>query len=175
MPPNRAPATSLDSSRPSSDTLVRVRPVGSRGFTLRWVEDQNSVAKRGESGEVSVELLAASLRASSSDLRTFVEVLADKLEDALPGRVRVERKPTRFLGKQKRVERLQCELGGQRYLLASRDGAVEARRATAVRGVVLKTEELPLEEWLDALAGDLATEAQTSEQAQLALQRMLAG
>jgi hypothetical protein len=155
--------------------LVPARPVGSRGFTLRWVEDQNSVAKRGESGEVSVELLAASLRASSSDLRTFVEVLADKLEDALPGRVRVERKPTRFLGKQKRVERLQCELGGQRYLLASRDGAVEARRATAVRGVVLKTEELPLEEWLDALAGDLATEAQTSEQAQLALQRMLAG
>jgi hypothetical protein len=32
----------------------------------------------------------------------------------------------------------------------------------------------PLEEWLDAFAGDLATKAQTSEQAQLALLRMLA-
>jgi hypothetical protein len=148
---------------------------GSRGFTLRWVEDQNAIARRDENGEVSVELLAASLRASSLDLRTFVEVLATKLEDALPGKVQVERKATRFLGKQKRVERLQCELGGQRYLLASRQGAVEARRATAVRGVVLKTQELPLEEWLDALAGDLAAEAQRSEQAQLALLRMLAG
>jgi hypothetical protein len=124
--------------------------------------------------EIDVELLAGSLRASSSDLKVFVEVLADKLEDALPGRVKVGRRPTRFLGKQKRVERLECELGGQRYLLAAHDGVVEARRATAVRGVVLKTEELPLEEWLDALARDLANEARTSERAQLALQRLLA-
>ena len=139
------------------------------------MEDHNSIAKGAEGGEISVDLLAASLRASSSDLKTFVEVLADKLEDALPGRVQVGRRSTRFLGKEKRVERLECELAGQRYLLATRDGAVEVRRATAVRGVVLKTEVLPLGEWLDALARDLANEAQTSEQAQLALQQMLAG
>jgi hypothetical protein len=139
------------------------------------VEDQGSIVKGGEAGEISVDLLAASLRASSSDLNTFVEVLADKLEDALPGRVQVGRRSTRFLGKEKRVERLQCDLGDQRYLLAARAGSVEVRRATAVRGVVLKTEELPLGEWLDALAADLADEARTSEQAQLALQRMLAG
>ena len=139
------------------------------------MEDHNSIAKGAEGGEISVDLLAASLRASSSDLKTFVEVLADKLEDALPGRVQVGRRSTRFLGKEKRVERLECELAGQRYLLATRDGVVEVRRATAVRGVVLKTEVLPLGEWLDALARDLANEAQTSEQAQLALQQMLAG
>jgi hypothetical protein len=139
------------------------------------VDDHNSIAKGAEGGEISVDLLAASLRASSSDLKTFVEVLADKLEDALPGRVQVGRRSTRFLGKEKRVERLECELAGQRYLLATRGGVVEVRRATAVRGVVLKTEVLPLGEWLDALARDLAAEARTSEQAQLALQQMLAG
>jgi hypothetical protein len=139
------------------------------------VEDQNSIVDGEQGSEISVDLLAASLRASSSDLKTFVEVLADKLEDALPGRVQVGRRSTRFLGKQKRVERLHCELGDQRYLLVAREGVVEVRRATAVRGVVLKTEELPLGEWLDALARDLAEEARTSEQAQLALQRMLAG
>lgn len=139
------------------------------------MEDHNSIAKGAEGGEISVDLLAASLRASSSDLKTFVEVLADKLEDALPGRVQVGRRSTRFLGKEKRVERLECELAGQRYLLATRDGVVEVRRATAVRGVVLKTEVLPLGEWLDALARDLAAEARTSEQAQLALQQLLAG
>jgi hypothetical protein len=137
------------------------------------VEDQNSIAKGAGADEISVDLVAASLRASSSDLNTFVEVLADKLEDALPGRVQVARKSTRFLGKEKRVQRLQCDLGEKRYLLASREGGVEVRRATAVRGVVLKTEELPLGEWLDALARDLANEARTSEQARLALQRML--
>jgi hypothetical protein len=125
-------------------------------------------------GAIDVELVAASLRASSSDLTTFVEVLADKLETALPGRVQVERKGTRFLGKAKRVERIQCQLGDARYLLSTRAG-IEARRAKTVRGVVLKTEELSLDEWLGALAQDLADEAQSSEHAQLALQQLLAG
>ena len=133
------------------------------------------VVRGGGRGEIGVDLLAASLRASSSDLKTFVEVLADKLEDALPGRVQVGRRATRLFGKQKRVERLQCDLGGQRYLLVAREGVVEVRRATAVRGVVLKTEVLPLGAWLDGLAGDLAEEARTSERARLALERMLAG
>jgi hypothetical protein len=125
-------------------------------------------------GEIDVELVAASLRASSADLTTFVEVLAAKLEGALPGRVQVERRATRFLGRDKHVDRIQCQLGEQRYVLSARNG-IEARRSKAVRGVVLKSEELSLDEWLGALAGDLADEAQTNEHAQLALQRLLAG
>lgn len=121
---------------------------------------------------MDVDLLAASLRSSSSDLATFVEVLADKLENALPGRVTVERRG-RFLGKEKRVEAIQCALGDERYLLASRGGTVETRRAKAVRGVVLKTEDLPLEAWIDALARDLAAEARSSEQARVALEQLL--
>ncbi len=124
--------------------------------------------------EIDVELVAASLRASSNDLKTFVEALADKLERALPGRVQVERRATRFLGREKRVDRIQCQLGEQRYVLSARNG-IEARRAMAVRGVVLKTEELSLDEWLGALARDLADEARTNEHAQLALQQLLAG
>jgi hypothetical protein len=126
------------------------------------------------SGEFDVELVAASLRASSSDLKTFVEVLAEKLESALPGRVQVERRSTRFLGKERRVERIQCQLGDARYVLSMRDG-FEVRRAKAVRGVVLKTDELSFDEWLDALAHDLAAEARTNEQAQLVLQQLLVG
>ena len=37
------------------------------------------------------DLLAASLRADAADLKTFMEVLATKLSDALPNMVRVER------------------------------------------------------------------------------------
>jgi hypothetical protein len=125
--------------------------------------------------EGGFELLAAALRFSSGDVEAFVEVLAEKLGRALPRRVRVERRPVRFLSKEKRVERIELELGENRYLLAARGGAVETRCAKAVRGVVLKSEVLPLGVWIDALARDLAIEARASEQSRLALEQLLSG
>ncbi len=121
------------------------------------------------------ELLAASLRSSSGDLATFVEVLADKLEQALPGRVAVERRAVRRFSKEKRVARIELALGDNRYIAVAQSGALETRCAKAVRGVVLKTEELPLEAWLEALARELATEAEASEQSRLALEQLLRG
>jgi len=126
-------------------------------------------------GEAGFELLAASLRASSSDLDTFVEVLADKLEHALPGRVSVERRAVRRFSKEKRVARIELALGDNRYLAIMQDGTLETRCAKAVRGVVLKTEALPLDAWLESLARELATEAEASEQSRLALEQLLRG
>jgi hypothetical protein len=121
------------------------------------------------------DLSAASLRASSGDMRTFVEVLADKLDQALPGRVKVQRRAARLLSKQKHVTAIELDLGETRYLLAAQDGAVEARCATAVRGIVLKSSVVSLDTWIDALLKELANEAQTSEQARLALEQLLEG
>jgi hypothetical protein len=121
------------------------------------------------------ELLAASLRASSGDLATFVEVLADKLEQALPGRVTVERRPVKRFSKDRRVARIELALGDNRYVAISQGGALETRCARSVRGVVLKTEELPLEAWLETLGRELAAEAGASEQSALALEQLLQG
>jgi len=123
--------------------------------------------------ERDFDLAAASLRASSGDLRTFVDVLADKLDQALPGRVRVERRAARLLSKQKHVTAIELDLGGTRYLLAAQNGAVETRCATAVRGIVLKSAVVSLDAWIDALLRELANEAQTSEQSRLALEQLL--
>ena len=121
--------------------------------------------------ETGFEFLAASLRASSGDLETLVTVLAGKLGQALPGRVRTERRATHFLGK-KRIERIEVELGERRYILRARDADVETRRAESVRGVVLSSDELPLDVWLQALARDLASEARDSEESRIALERL---
>jgi hypothetical protein len=121
------------------------------------------------------DLSAASLRASSGDLQTFVDVLADKLDRALPGRVKVQRRGARMLSKQKHVTAIELDLGETRYLLAAQDGAVETRCATAVRGIVLKSAVVPLDAWIDALLRELASAAQTSEQARLALEQLVAG
>jgi hypothetical protein len=117
------------------------------------------------------ELVAASLRADTGDLGSGIEVLARKLEAALPGRVRVERGG--FLGRG-RAERIECDLGECRYTLAVRHGRPDARRATVVRGVTLKSDELGLDAWIDALARDLAAEAGRSGDARAALARLLA-
>jgi hypothetical protein len=115
------------------------------------------------------------LRASSGDLVTYVSVLAEKLEAALPQAVRVERRRAGFMSSERVVVGVTCELGKEQYGLAVRGGKPEATRATVVRGVVLKTEPLPLEEWVDGLAAALAEEARSSEQSRLAVERLLIG
>ena len=47
---------------------------------------------------VDMDLLAASLRPDTSDLNAFVESLAAKLEDAMPGRARVDRRRSGMFG-----------------------------------------------------------------------------
>lgn len=124
-------------------------------------------------GGEDFEMLTASLRADSADLPTFVEALAVKLEGALPGRCEVERHAKKLLSHDKVVRRVTLSVGDWRYTLDSDGGTVTTTRAKAVRGIVLKTEQVPLAAWVEALAQDLSAEAATSEQARLALERLL--
>ena len=127
----------------------------------------------GAGGE-DFELVAASLRADAADMATFVQVLAGKLESALPGRVQVERHAKKLFSHDKVVTRIAVDLGDVRYSLTpSAGGDLECGRAKAVRGIVLKTERVGLPDWIEGLARDLASQARSSEQARLALERLL--
>jgi hypothetical protein len=123
--------------------------------------------------DLGFELLASSLRADAGDLKAFMEALATKLEGALPSRTSVERKGGGFFSKEKRVHQIFVDMGDTRYALKSDGGRVEASRGRAVRGIVLKTEQLPLDEWINDLSRVLTDEAQRSEQARMALERLL--
>jgi hypothetical protein len=116
------------------------------------------------------DLLAASLRADATDLHAFVEALAAKLEASFPDRTRVERGG--FLGN-KRIRRIECELGEDRYVVEEDGGRVTTRRSKVVRGIALKNEELPLADWIDALSRELVGEAERSERGREALERLL--
>ena len=118
------------------------------------------------------DLLAASLRADTSDLRVFVEALATKLEDAFPTNTRVERKGGLF-GGGKRVQRVDVELGGDRFELEHRDGRVAARRRQVVRGIALKTEEMRVDEFLSEVGDALEAEVSRSGKARAALAAFL--
>jgi hypothetical protein len=120
------------------------------------------------------DLLAASLRADLGDLEAFVEALATKLTESFPDRVQVERQGSGFLGRGvKRVVRVSVRLGDNEYELDHDGGRVLTRRKNVVRGIALKTEELPMDTWIDDLSGKLVDEAGRSERDRLALQKLL--
>jgi len=118
------------------------------------------------------DLLAASLRADAVDLKAFVEALAAKLGESFPSRVRVERKGGVLRGKG-RVRKLVVRLGESEFELASDEGQISCSRRVMVRGIALRTEQLGIEQWIDALATELLAEAGTTESDRLALEQML--
>ncbi len=126
------------------------------------------------SSEETFDLSAAGLRADGTDLRISIEVLASKLESSLPGRTRVERRGGGLLGRgEKRVRRLQVELGGCAYELSVADERVEGFRERQVGGISIKREPLTPEEWVAALTAELQSEAQRSAEARSALEGLI--
>ena len=122
--------------------------------------------------DLDLDLLAASLRADTSDLRAYVESLAAKLEEAVPGRVRVERRRGGLFGP-KAVRSIALDAGDRRLALECRDGAVEARVASVSGGIVLKNETIGMHQWVAAVGEALAAEARRSETTRRALERLL--
>jgi hypothetical protein len=122
------------------------------------------------------DLVAASLRADTTDLVAFVEALAVKLEGALPGDVTVTRKGGGLLSRgTKRVQRISVGMDEGRYDLEWAGQQIQTSRCNEVRGIVIKSERLGLDEWIDALSRELTERARQSERSRVAIQRLLEG
>ena len=106
------------------------------------------------------------------DQHSLLEQLAGLLEAALPGQVTVSRKGGLF--GPKHVGGVSVDVGDHRYTLQrGRGEALEASRQQVVRGVVLHTEELPIESWLGEVGAALDAELQRTSQGREALSRLL--
>jgi hypothetical protein len=123
---------------------------------------------------LDIDLLAASLRVDVSDVRAFVEALASKLEDVVPGRVRVERRREGMFGP-KVLRRISLDLGDRRLELLAQSGAITTRCSRLSGGIVLKSESLDTDAWLATLSEALAAEARNSQTTRQALERLLIG
>ena len=122
---------------------------------------------------MQVELFAASLRADSTDIKAFMEALAVKLQGSLPNQTAVARQSGLF-AKEHPVKEIAVTLGDYQYRIArEKQGPIITQRAKVVRGIVLKTDQIPLEQWINELAASLAEEASNSASAHAALERFL--
>jgi hypothetical protein len=126
-----------------------------------------------EGAPLDIDLLAASLRADSADVGAFVEGLAGKLEDVLPGRTKVVRWRGKMFGP-KLVRKISIDVGDERLELSRTEhNVIDTQRARVSGGIVLKSETIDTEAWMHAVGELLATEAQRSEQTRQALERLL--
>jgi len=119
------------------------------------------------------ELFAASLRADKTDLKTFLDSLAVKLEGSLLDYTRVTRQGSIF-SRERSVKEVVVTLGEYQYRIGrEKQGSLLAVRAHVVRGIVLKTEQIPVDQWIDELSEALAQLASQSAQTRAALEQFL--
>lgn len=136
-------------------------------------DDTNALGGSGfEPGQV--ELLAAALRANSEDVGSFFNALVTKLQSALPGG-QVQREPIGkgLLHRQGTGERVTVDLG-ELVLVAEREQSKTTflvRRV--VRGVVLRSDTVGLDQWVQTLAQALQQAATQSEATRQALEGLL--
>ena len=125
-----------------------------------------------DSSSLDLDLLAAALRADLNDISAFVEGLAVRLEQSLPGFVEVKRSRQGFRGP-RFVSEIAVQTSEGRLELTRAGGDVRATRSRTSGGIVLKREEIGIDEWLGSLTSVAAAQAQRSERTRIALQKLV--
>lgn len=143
--------------------------------TLHEVGDtQADIPEQASAEQENFDLAAAGLRLDGADLSMSVQVLAAKLEQALPAQAQVERSGGGIFGRgEKRVRRVKVEIGSCCYELAVEGTRVEGFRVRQSGGIAIKRESLGPDAWVAALTADLRVEAERSAQARTALEELL--
>jgi hypothetical protein len=138
-------------------------------------DDGRSIACRycGARGRTAVDpaKIAASLRTDLAALGGFLEHLSTTLEASFPEQTVVRREGPLF--RAKKVESLEVTLADSRFRLHRSHGSVRAEHGEAVRGIVLKSEELPLDRWIEHLCKALAAVSEESAAARSALGKIV--
>ena len=127
----------------------------------------------------SLDMVAAALRADSSDIAIYARVLTESLGDSLPpGCVTVDRDQSmsdRMRGRPGRVTKITVRLGEQVMTLAVRRGVPVAEICREVRGIVLSRQPVPIDRWAAELARALVGHAEQNATTAEALRRLVTG
>lgn len=121
---------------------------------------------------LEVELLAASVKLDSNGAKSALETLAKMLEAAVPERITINRSGW-FLSKERPISELTVKFDEFQYQLLVESGFVSARSMKLVRGVALKTNELSIEDCIQAILKELSSLASRSASARTALEEFL--
>jgi len=111
------------------------------------------------------DLNAAILRNSQKDMRAFMAALAARLEGALPGRVKIDRRRDGLFSASSHVARITVEDAENALVLAFEGARLTAARTKIVRGVSIGTSAMTVPQWLAELKAAIARMAEAGAEA----------
>jgi hypothetical protein len=114
--------------------------------------------------EQDLDTVTASLHLDAADISVFFQVFAAKLQATVPGMVQVQREGGLFK-KEHPIRKIAVRAAEDVFEAELNRGSLTCRRLHAVRGIVLRSEELTFEAWRSALLQVLGAQAQVSAQA----------
>ena len=124
---------------------------------------------------LQVEVMMASLQLDQGETKNSLEYLANMLEKALPANTAVRRGGW-FLSGSKPVEELTVRFDDFHYQIVSqKNGSFIASQMKIVRGVVLKTTEISMEQCIDEIVKQLTELSEKNSRARAALNRFVTG
>ncbi|MBV9468915.1 MAG: hypothetical protein JO316_23035 [Abitibacteriaceae bacterium] len=125
-----------------------------------------------DEGWLKLGVAAELAKKYNADQRDFMQSLALLLEGVLPNETQCAQRGGWFA--KKTLYRVIVTLGENRYTLEDPgQGMLQASRTRIVRGIALKTEPLPIEEWIAELSAVIDERAKTSQKAREALSRLV--
>jgi len=107
---------------------------------------------------IAADQIAAGMALDMSNIETFLGQLAQALRQAIPQQVRIEANGAHVQG-------IEVTLEPDAFVLRREGQRVVSQYKKLVRGIALKTKELPLQEWVEMLAKALARQANVNAQA----------
>lgn len=121
-----------------------------------------------------LELAASTLLGDNRDVRTLLKVLAADLSGALGARLYVERKGG-LLHHSEEIKSVRISLADEDFGAELHDGGVECTVGHSSGGIRIRTERLDMGQWLHRLLARLQDEATRSQEARLALEKLVIG
>jgi hypothetical protein len=107
---------------------------------------------------IGADQIAAGMALDMSNIETFLGHLARSLQQAIPQQVRINASGARIVG-------IEVNLEPDAFILRREGGRVVSQYKKLVRGIALKTKDLPLEQWVEMLSQSLARHANVNAQA----------
>ena len=114
-----------------------------------------------EDESLKIDILASALQMDRSESKELVEILATRLQTLLPDSTTVERGGW-ILSGNRPVKKLVVRFDDLHLSLEKDKSRVTATSMKIVRGVVLKTSEISLDDWIKSLAAELNKAAATN-------------